>query len=539
MTGLRVSEPAGRWVLAATVGGSSLAMLDATVVTVALERIGRELHTDLATLQWVTNGYTLSLAALILLGGALGDRFGRRRVFVLGVVWFALASALCGLAPSAGLLVAGRVLQGVGGALLAPGSLAIIAASFSGNDRSRAIGSWSALGGLAGAIGPFVGGALVTVNWRAVFWVNIPIAIVVIAIAVRHVPESRDADAAPRLDLFGAALAVIGLGGLTAALTWIGEFGVTGTVLVSGLTGIGALIAFGVVEARSANPLVPLVLFADRLFRATNLITLLIYGAFGVFFFLLVLQLQTVAGYSPTIAGTAMLPVTALMLILSARSGALADRIGPRPQLIVGPLLAGAGFVMATRIGPGASYLLDVLPATVLLGFGLASSVAPLTASVLSAADEHHAGVASGINNAVARSAGLLALALVPSVAGLGGADYTDPAAFDVGFDRAMFIGAGLLALAAAVSALLLRPTERSGDRARRRSTQTQPQGQTSPQQPTQTPAPAPEPAPDDAEDRAAAPEGPTEPAASVKLAEYSHCGIGGPQLYPACHPDQ
>jgi EmrB/QacA subfamily drug resistance transporter len=505
MTDLRVNESAGRWVLAATVGGSSLAMLDATVVTVALERIGRELHADLATLQWVTNGYTLSLAALILLGGALGDRFGRRRVFVLGVMWFAFASILCGLAPNAGLLVAGRVLQGVGGALLAPGSLAIIAASFSGTDRSRAVGSWSALGGLAGAIGPFVGGALVAVNWRAVFWVNIPIAILVIAIAIRHVPESRDANAAPRLDLSGAALAVIGLGGLTAALTWIGEFGATVTVVLSGVIGITGLIGFGVVEARSPHPLVPLSLFADRLFRATNLITFLIYAALGVFFFVLVLQLQTVAGYSPTIAGTAMLPVTALMLLLSARSGALADRIGPRPQLIIGPLLAAAGFVMATRIGPGASYLLDVLPSTVLLGLGLATSVAPLTASVLSSADEHHAGVASGINNAVARSAGLLALATVPSVAGLSGADYTDPDAFNAGFDRAMFIGAGLLVLAATVSVLLLRSARYPGDRA----------------------APP------------ASAEPPTEGESSVKLAEYSHCGIGAPQLYPACRRDR
>lgn len=490
MTGqLRVDQAAGRWVLTATVGGSGLAMLDSTVVNVALERLGRDLGADFAGLQWVINGYTLSLAALILLGGALGDRFGRRRVFLIGVVWFAVASALCGLAPNAGVLIGARVLQGIGGALLTPGSLALIAASFRPEDRSRAVGAWSGLGGVAGAIGPFVGGALVDWSWRAVFWVNVPLAAALVLITLRHVPESRDPDATGGIDLLGAALAVLGLGAVTFALTALGTPGAGIAALVAGLVGVAALVLFLLVERRSPHPLVPLSMFSDRLFSGANAVTLLLYGALGVYFFLLVLQLQTVAGFSPTIAGTALLPVTVLMLLLSARSGALADRIGPRTQMTIGPLLAAAGFLLAIRIGPGANYLTDVLPATVALGLGLATTVAPLTATVLASADDHHAGVASGINNAVARSAGLLAVAVIPVAAGLGGADYTDPVAYDAGFRRAMLIGAGLLVVASALSAVLIRPAKKG-------------------------PPPAPTPSP-------------------LRLAECTHCGVTGPQLHP------
>jgi EmrB/QacA subfamily drug resistance transporter len=494
--GLRLDEPTGRWVLCATVGGSSLALLDSTVVNVALAHLGRSLGADFAALQWVINGYTLSLAALIMLGGALGDRFGRRRVFIIGAIWFAVASALCGLAPTAPLLVAFRVLQGVGGALLTPGSLALIAASFRKEDRSRAVGAWSGLGGVAGAIGPFVGGALVAWNWRAVFWINVPLAALVVLIALRHVPESRDPDAAGSIDLPGAALAVLGLGGVTFALTELGTPTAGLSVLVTGLIGLAALAGFVIVECRTANPLMPLSMFRDGLFRAANLVTLLLYGGLGVFFFLLVLQLQTVSGFSPTVSGTALLPLTVLMLLLSARAGALADRIGPRPLLILGPLLAAMGFLLAAlRIGPAASYLTDVLPATILLGLGMAATVAPLTAAVLSSSDEHHSGVASGINNAVARSAGLLAVAVIPVAAGLGGADYTDPVTFGAGFRHAMLIGAVLLVGASALSALLVHPV-----------------------QPTGTVKPV-----------AGEPNGPP----PLELERCSHCGVSAPQLHP------
>ncbi|MGH3799090.1 MAG: MFS transporter, partial [Pseudonocardiaceae bacterium] len=260
---LRMGTAPGRWVLFATVLGSGLAMLDATVVNVALERIGTELDAGFSGLQWTINAYTLTLAALILLGGSLGDRFGRRRVFVIGVVWFAAASLLCGLAPNIETLVAARALQGVGGALLTPGSLAIISASFHGSDRSAAVGAWSGLGGVAGAVGPFLGGWLVEWNWRAVFLVNLPVAVLIVVVAARHVPESRDPDAAPRLDLAGTALAVAGLGGLTYALTAAGESGASSTVVALSALGVAGLAMFVLVERRSTHPLVPTALFRD------------------------------------------------------------------------------------------------------------------------------------------------------------------------------------------------------------------------------------------------------------------------------------
>ncbi len=483
----------GRWVLLATVGGSGMAMLDTTVVNVALRRIGRDLGADFTTLQWIINGYALPLAALILLGGSLGDRFGRRRIFLVGTVWFATASLLCGLAPTAGVLVGARALQGIGGALLTPGSLAIISASFAPGDRARAVGAWSGLGGVAGAVGPFLGGWLVQFDWRAVFLVNLPLAAVVITVALRHVPESRDPAAAGAIDVPGAVLGALGLGGVSYAVTGAGSSG-TGTGMVTaGLVGLAAIAAFLVTERRAAHPLVPLGIFGNRLFRAANAVTLLVYAALGVFFFLLVLQLQTVAGFSPLKAGTAMLPVTALMLLLSARTGALAERIGPRLPMTVGPLLAAGGFLLTLRIGPGASYLPDVLPAVALLGLGLALTVAPLTATVLGAAPAEQAGTASGVNNAVARSAGLLAVAVIPVVVGLGGDDYTRPAVFAAGFYHAMLIGAALLAAGGLLAALLVR-----------RPRPIMPAGE------PKVPAPPP-----------------------LRLSECPHCGVAGPQLHP------
>jgi len=443
---VRLDQPSGRWVVLATVLGSSLAMLDATAVNVALGRIGADFDADLAALQWTLNGYSLTLASFILLGGSLADRFGRRRMFVIGAAWFALSSALCGLAPDVATLVAARALQGVGGALLTPAGLAIIASSFSAEDRPRAIGAWSGFSGIAGAIGPLIGGWLVDVwSWRLIFLVNLPLAAAVIAIALRHVPESRDPRASHRLDVPGTVSGAVGLAGLTWASIAAGERGVDALVTAIGALGVLALVAFVLVERRSPHPLVPPALFRSRQFTVANLFTFAVYTAIGGVFFLLILALQVVAGYSPLTAGMSMLPVTAIMLVLSPRSGALAQRIGPKLQLSVGPLAAALGLLLTLRIGPGASYTTVVLPAVALFGFGLAVLVAPLTASVLAAVPTEHVGVASAVNNAVARAAALLAVAALPAIAGLSGEDYRSPAAFAAGYRVAMLVNAGLL----------------------------------------------------------------------------------------------
>jgi len=456
-TALRMGTPAGRWVLATTVLGSGIVMIDSTVVNVALERIGGELGAGFTGLQWTVNAYALTLAALILLGGSLGDHLGRRRVFLIGVIWFAAASALCGLAPDIGTLIAARALQGVGGALLTPGSLALISASFHGADRAAAIGAWSGLGGVAGAIGPFLGGWLVEWSWRAIFLINVPLAALIVVIALRHVPESRDTEAAAGLDVAGTVLATLGLGATTYGLTGLGERGAAVDLVVALVVGVLALAAFVVVERRSPHPLVPPSLFADKVFTAINIATLLIYGALGVVFFLLVLELQTVAGFSPLEAGTAILPVTVIMLLLSARSGALAGRIGPRLQLVVGPLISAAGLLLLLRIDQNATWLGHVLPAVVVFGLGLAATVAPLTSTVLDAAPDRYAGSASGVNNAVARAAGLLSVAVIPGLAGITGTAYADAGVFDSGFRMAIVICAALLVLAAVVALVTVR----------------------------------------------------------------------------------
>ena len=460
---LRMGTGAGRWVLLATVLGSGIVMIDGTVVNVALPRIGHDLGAGFAGLQWIVNAYTLTLAAFVLLGGSLGDHFGRRRVFLIGVVWFAAASAACGLAPNVELLIAARALQGVGGALLTPGSLALISASFRGADRAAAIGAWSGLGGLAGAIGPFLGGFLVELSWRAVFLINLPLAAVVVVVTVLRVPESRDADSPPGLDVSGAVLAALGLGALTFGLTRFGNGGSPSIVLVAVGVGVLALAAFVVVERRSAHPLVPLSLFGDNVFRVANAVTFLSYGALGVVFLVLVLQLQTVAGFSPVAAGAALLPVTAILLVFSSRAGALSGRIGPRQPMSLGLLLAAAGLLLMLRIGAAASWWTDVLPAAAVFGAGLALVVAPLTSAVLDSAPDQLPGAASGVNNAVARSGGLLAVALIPGLAGLGGTDYGDPAAFDAGFHTTIVIAASLLLGAAVLTAVGIRSQPGSG----------------------------------------------------------------------------
>jgi EmrB/QacA subfamily drug resistance transporter len=456
---LRVSSAAGRWVLLASILGSGLAGIDATVVNVALPAIGRDLDTDFAALQWTVTAYSLTLASLILLGGSLGDRYGRRRVFCIGVTWFAIASLLCGLAPTAPLLIAARALQGVGGALLTPGSLAMIQASFAREDRGKAIGAWSGLGGVATAIGPFVGGYLVeAASWRWVFLINVPLAAVVLVVAQRHVPETRDHTITGRLDPAGAALGAIGLGGLTYALIEAPSQGNgSPAVLTSAAIGVLALVAFVVAEAKQRSPMLPLGVFRSTQFSAANAVTFVVYGAFGGVLFLLVLQLQVVSGFSPIVAGTALLPITVIMLLFSARSGQLASRIGPRLQMSVGPLVVAAGLLLMLRIGPDASYLSDVVPAVAVLGSGLATMVAPLTATALAAVEDEHAGIASGVNNAVARAAALIAVAVLPAVAGLTGEVYDDPPAFDDGFRLAVVISAVLLVAGGALAAATIR----------------------------------------------------------------------------------
>ena len=451
---LRLDSAQGRWVLTAAVLGSGVVLLDGTVVNVALPALGRDLGADFAGLQWTVNGYLLSLAALILLGGSLGDRFGRRRLFVIGTVWFGVASLLCGLAPDVRTLVAARVLQGIGGALLTPGSLALLQASFARADRGRAIGAWSGLGSVAAALGPFLGGVVVEVSWRWVFLLNVPLCAAVVAVALRHVPESSDPEAARSVDVGGAVLGALGLAGITYALIALGEEGRTTVAAVTGGVGVLLLVAFVLLERRLREPLLPPDIFASRQFTAVNVVTFTVYAALSGFFLLVVVHLQVVAGYSPLASGVALVPITLAMALLSSRSGAMAARRGPRLQMTAGPLLMAASVLLLSRVGTGASYLVDVLPGVLLFGLGLATTVAPLTTTVLAAAPDRHAGLASGVNNAVARTAGLLAVAVVPVAAGIGGTDYQDPELFAPGFRTAAYLMAGLLVVGGVLAAV-------------------------------------------------------------------------------------
>lgn len=447
---IRYGTPEGRWVIIAAVLGTGVVFLDGTVVNVALPAISRDLHASVRGLQWMLDGYLVTLSSLLLLGGSAGDRYGRRRVFVAGLAGFVAASVLCGLAPGIGFLIAARALQGVAGALLVPASLSIISSGFDPADRGRAIGAWSGQAAVAGAAGPLLGGWLVdAASWRFIFFLNVPVAAAAVAIALRHVPESRDEEAGP-LDLAGATLVSLGTALVAYALIEHGR----GVAVAAGVAGVAALAAFVAVERRHDHPMLPLALFRSPQFTGANLTTFAVYGAMGAAIFLVVLRLQVSLGYSALEAGGSLLPFTALMLALSARVGALAQRIGPRIPMTVGPLLSAGGLLLFSRIGPGDRYVPGVLAAVAIFGLGQTVTVAPLTSAVLAAVDSHRTGVASGVNNAVARLAGLLGVAVIPAVAGIGGGDVAR--SLDHGYAAALQISAAVCAAGGLISWLLV-----------------------------------------------------------------------------------
>lgn len=446
--------------LATVVLGSAVASLTATVVNVALPSLANDLDAGSSGQKWIINGYTLTLAAFILIGGSFGDRFGRLRIYRIGVIWFAVASLLCALAWNAQALIAFRLLQGIGGALLTPGSLAIIESSLRKDDRGRGVGAWAGITGLAGAIGPMLGGLLVGISWRWVFVVNVPVAVAVVVLS-RGVPETSDPNARnASLDLTGAVMSAGVLGAVSYAFIEGPEGGFSIIEMIIGGLGIVGAIVLWWTERRRDNPMLPLDLFADRTFAVANVLTFAVYGGMGVLFFLLSVQLQVTAGWSPLEAGTALLPVTVIMLLLSSRAGDLSQKIGPRWPLTVGPLVVAVGMVMMTRIGPDASFVTDVLPAVTVFGIGLAGIVAPVTTTALGSVPDERAGAASGANNAVARTGGLLAVAAIPGFVGLTGNALSDPVLLDPGFEKAMWVSAAIVATGGLLALFLLR----SGD---------------------------------------------------------------------------
>ena len=462
---VRLGTPKGRWVLATTVLGSAVAMLTGTVVNVALPTLSGDLSASTTQVQWVLNGYLLALASLILIGGSLGDRYGHRRMFVIGTVAFTAASILCALAPDIRWLILFRVLQGVGAALLMPESLAIIETVFHPDDRARAIGAWSGLGGVAAAAGPLMGGWLIDVTgWRAVFVLVVPLAVVVVTVGLIHIPAEKG-DRSEQLDLVGAAAIFAALALLTYGLIRAPEAGL-GDPAVAGslLGGLIALAAFLLSQHRRESPMLPLSIFRSRGFTVGNLITFVVYSALGGSFFLLVVFLQVGLGYTALAAGAALLPITMLMLLLSARAGQFSQDHGPRLPLALGPLFAAAGLALMATIGPGDPYWTSTFPAVSVFGLGLATTVAPVTSLVLSASPEGLEGTASGVNNGVSRIAQLIAVAVFPAIAGLAGGDIADRELLLSGFPRAALAMAAVAAVGGLMGWALIPPKPRDPD---------------------------------------------------------------------------
>ena len=455
----------GRWVVTAMILGSSVAGIDSTVVAVALPAIGRNLHASFQALQWTVTSYTLTLAALILLAGSLSDRWGRRRVYLAGLGWFTLASVLCAAAPGIGWLIAARAVQGIGGALMTPASLAIIEASFRPGDRTRAIGTWAGFSGVSSAIAPFLGGWLLEAgSWRWIFLINVPVAAVTAWTTLRHVPESRNTSLSGSADWSGALAGAAALAAITYAIIVLPGVGVTSPQFAAAaVLGVVFSAAFAVTERRSSHPMLPPAIFAPAQFRAANAVTFVVNGSLGGFAFVFIPALEIIAGYSPVVAGSALVPVTVVTLLLSGTSGRVAERIGPRPPLVAGCLVCAVAALLAVRIGSHAGYWTAVFPPAVLFGLGLAALIPPLTASAMDSAPDSLAGLASGVNNAFARVAGLLWIAALPPITGLIGAAYTDPARFRSSFAQISWICAAAFVFAAALAAAFITGSGRSG----------------------------------------------------------------------------